>query len=221
MLLALLATTSISTTPHPTNARDKATWDFYHDNLTASILALPPNDLRNLQITQAYSELSPLFQELVHSGSGANWPTIATWASSSVGMGIRKKMLPHWVDIVSRDWPKWLRDLMMASAEVADLICDKVLVHVSRALSEGNAFVFNEIGGTFSRFGQFFAAQSAIGPDEKLLARFLDTLDPSSQALLIQGFTYYYRSMWEVENRTQLLYYANALVGLDEQVFRP
>ena len=123
-------------------------------------------------------------------------------------MGIRKKMLPHWVDIVSRDWPKWLRDLMMASAEVADLICDKVLVHVSRALSEGNAFVFNEIGGTFSRFGQFFAAQSAIGPDEKLLARFLDTLDPSSQALLIQGFTYYYRLMWEVENRTQLLYYS-------------
>jgi hypothetical protein len=202
---------------HPTDPTSKGTWQFY-SSLIDTVLALPPDDLRNLQISQAYSELSPLFQGLAHSGDGANWPTIATWASSTVGMGIRKTMLPHWIEIVSRTWPKWLREVALVSTDVADLVCNKLLEHVSRSLSDGNALVFKEIGGSFTRFGLYFAEQSAIGPDPKLLAQFVGTLDPSTQQLLIQAFTLYYRSMWEPSNRTQLLYYANALVGLDEQM---
>lgn len=49
--------------------------------------------LRNLFITDKYHELSLAFKELTHSDRGvgvdaprqANWPTIATWASNSVG----------------------------------------------------------------------------------------------------------------------------------------
>ena len=216
-MLPVLPALLLSVGVHPTDPQDKATWDFYV-NLTSTILALPPNDQRNLMISQAYSELSPLFQGLLHSGGEANWPTIAAWASSTVGMGIRKKMLPHWTEIVSRKWPAWLRDLAMASTDVADIICDQLLVQISRSLSEGNALVYQEIGGTFTRFGQYFAAQSARGPNATLFSQFLETLDSTKQSLLRQGFTYYYRSMWEETNRTQLLYYANALIGLDEQM---
>jgi len=120
--------------------------------------------------------------------------------------------------MVSRAWPQWLRDAAMLSSEVADVVCNQLLIEVSRSLSDGNALVFQEIGGSFTRFGLFFAEQSAIGPDSDLLTKFLQTLNPSTQPLLIEAFTYYYRSMWEPTNRTQLLYYANALIGLDEQM---
>lgn len=217
MFVLLAVSFGCTAAHHPTDPRNISTWNYY-SKLIPEILALPPNKLRNMQITQTYSELSPLFQGLAGSGASANWPTIATWASATVGMGIRKKMLPHWADIISQHWPEWLREAAMASTEVADVVCNKLLEHVAVALSAGNALVFEEIGGTFTRFGRWFAEQSPEGPDPALLASFLDTFDASTQQLLIEAFTYYYRSMWEPSNRTQLLYFANALVGLDEQM---
>ena len=77
---ALLPFVSTHALAHPTDPTAKSTWAYY-TKLIDTVLALPPDDLRNLQISEAYSELSPLFQGLIHSGDGANWPTIATWAS--------------------------------------------------------------------------------------------------------------------------------------------
>jgi hypothetical protein len=202
--------------PHPPTLDpfDVRTWDFYA-SLTAAIVQSPPSNVRNLQITQAYHEISPLFGALTHSGD-ANWPTIAVWASNTVGMGIRKKMLPHWMSIVAARWPEWLRKMAEDDVTLIDVVADKLLRVVSDALSGGNSLVFDEIGGSFARFGQYVANISKVGPDPARLNAFLSTLT-AEQPLLKEAFTYYYRSMWEAENRTQLLFYANALVGLDEQ----
>ena len=47
--------------------------------------------LRNLQITQAYHDLSAAMARLT--GIGANWCTLATWASKQAGQSIRREDL--------------------------------------------------------------------------------------------------------------------------------
>jgi hypothetical protein len=199
--------------PRPTDPFDTDTWDFYHRSNTA-VLAGPPNALRNLQISQSYHEIGVLFSELLGANTTANWPTMATWASNTVGMGIRGTMLPHWVDELLAGWPEWVREALKKDMDLLDRIFAKTLNMTSLALSGGNAAVFDEIGGSFTLFGQHFAELRA--PDAAALARFLATFRPD-QHLLTQAMELYYRALWEESNRTQLIYYANALTGLDEQ----
>ncbi|MCB0230841.1 MAG: hypothetical protein KDH90_17285, partial [Anaerolineae bacterium] len=55
------------------------------------IAALDDPVVRNLQITQCYYELSQAMAQLT--GPGANWCTVATWASNQAGQSIRKEDL--------------------------------------------------------------------------------------------------------------------------------
>ena len=52
------------------------------------IAALDDPVVRNLQITQCYSELSRAFAARIDGGP-ANWCTFATWASKQAGQTIR------------------------------------------------------------------------------------------------------------------------------------
>ena len=47
--------------------------------------------LRNVQITQAYHDLSAAMAGLT--AAGANWCTVATWASKQAGQSIRREDL--------------------------------------------------------------------------------------------------------------------------------
>jgi len=197
----------------PRDPFDPATWHAYLDR-TRHILTMPPNGLRNLQITQTYHEIGLLFQQLTRTSPQANWPSIATWASNTVGMGIRKTMLPHWVDEVLEGWPVWVRKALKLDADLLDKVFDRLLNTTSLALSGGNALVFDEIGTAFSRFGVYFA-NASLTPAPTRLEALLATFPPASP--LRQALTFYYRAMHEPANATQLVYYANAIVGLDEQ----
>ena len=65
-------------------------------------------------------------------------------------MGVRKTMLPHWVDEVLSRWPKWVRWVAAEDAKLLDRLFDHALTITSDALSGGNKAVFIEIGGAFS-----------------------------------------------------------------------
>jgi len=55
------------------------------------IVAVSDPVVRNLQITQAYHDLSTAMARLT--GVGANWCTVATWASRQAGQSIRREDL--------------------------------------------------------------------------------------------------------------------------------
>ncbi|NTV38165.1 MAG: hypothetical protein HGA82_03155 [Anaerolineales bacterium] len=60
------------------------------------ISALTDPVVRNLQITQAYYELSQAVQ--ARTGGSANWCTFATWASKQAGQSIRKEDLVRFLE---------------------------------------------------------------------------------------------------------------------------
>ena len=96
---------------------------------------MPPNAIRNFQITQSYHEIGLLFSQLLRANTTTNWPTMASWASQTVGIGIRKEMLPHWIDAVLAKWPKWVRNALKFDSLLIDKIFHKILEEVSLPLS--------------------------------------------------------------------------------------
>lgn len=218
LLLGSLLWAPLGGALHEKSAFDKDTWDRIQAKV-AWVVAQPASPVRNMQITEAYREIGLLFQALTHSPNDANWPTISAWASSTVGVGIRKQLLPHWLDEILRGWPAWLRSLLKSRAKLVDYLFDGILAICADYLSEGNRLVFDEIGSAYTAFGSFFANISQQGPDAKRLAAYLGTFGPH-QAPLAEAMQMYYQAMWRnvsAHNRTQIIFYANALVGLWEQ----
>ena len=68
------------------------------------IAAINDPIVRNLQITQAYHDLSGAMASLT--GPGANWCTIATWASKQAGQSIRREDLVVAFERLLRDTPE-------------------------------------------------------------------------------------------------------------------
>ena len=203
-----------NTANRPTNPFSVETWQFYEKDKDR-ILQLPPTPSRNFQISQAYHEFGLLFSKVLRAPPMMNWATMAKWASNTVGMGIRKQFLPHWVDEVLARWPKWVRDAAEKDAALLDRLFDKLLGTTSDALSAGNRAVFAEIGGAFTTFG--LAVANMSGPDGGERMREYRKRFAPSQAQLAQAMELYYQAMWDAPNRTQLVFYANALVALEEQ----
>ena len=179
------------------------------------ILSLPPDASRNFQISLAYHNIGRPFSALLRANSTMNWATMAKWASNTVGMGIRKKFLPHWIDELLAKWPAWIRKAVEKDADLLDRLFDQLLNVTSIALSGGNKAVFIEIGGAFSAFGVAVANMTKPDGGERMRA-YVKRFAPE-QAQLANAMTLYYRAMWEARNRTQLIFYANALVALEEQ----
>lgn len=110
--------------------------------------------------------------------------------------------------------PKWVIDLLADGASVIDVPLTPILHQSAEALAEGNRVVFDEVGGSFSRFGVFFANLSA--PDPSRLEAYMRTFIPA-QRNLSRGMRYYYEAMWDSSRSAQLHTYGNLLVGLHEQ----
>ncbi len=206
-----------------------------------AIAALADPVVRNLRITQCYHELACALAELT--GPGANWCTVATWASKQAGQSIRKE-----------DLQRNLQDLLRGSASAAAAAIEATqelaaagapvtgggerslggaltalwqalnpaaaFQRTSEAVAAGNVKVFAEIGYEFARFLALFGAGM---PDADALAAFCDGLQPGDppdgQDWLKRSFMHYHRGLAEPDARTQaeLLLLANLEIGFHEQ----
>ena len=201
------------------------------------ISALEDPVLRNLYITQCYHDLSQaLGQWLPH---GANWCTMATWASRQAGQSIRKEDL--WITLrrllqQSTEARQALETLQMPEAggseDAAESVAGAVdalaealnpaaaFERVSQAVARGNQKVFAEIGLEFARFLTLFEDGP---PAEEAVAAFCLTLHPGDppqgQRYLRQAFTHYYEALSAVDDkqRAELMLLANLEIGFHEQ----
>jgi hypothetical protein len=192
--------------------------------------------LRNLQITQCYSELSNALA--LRTGYSANWCTFATWASKQAGQSIRKEDLQHTLeDALREDSPVHhaAEDLANQTRvtgaerrpdEIQAALRDSLSIRLavdraSDAVGRGNKKVFEEIGWQFARFYSEFLHDAE--PDLDKLADFCAALrpgePPDGQRYLSQAFGRYYRSFFVADPkiRAELLLCANIEIGLHEQ----
>ncbi len=193
--------------------------------------------MRNLRITQCYYELSRAMAELT--GAHPNWCTFATWASKQAGQTIRSEDLIRTFEIrfrqvlsstgITRTLAKllaaWKRTpahdelneslLRMLSSNPAFLLAGE-------NVALGNRIVFEEIGREFARFLQVFRTHSDFTPER--IESFCDGLNPGDppdgQRLLREAFRVYYelRSTTDPKSRTELMLFANLLIGYHEQI---
>ena len=183
--------------------------------------------VRNLQITQTYSELARGLSELLGAGS-ANWCSYATWASKQAGQTIRKEDLKRTFERLWRDSDEAVaagNRTLMAMADLSERQgTERIWESLRRALdpgapfeaaadavARGNLKVFAEIGREFARFLALdydtFRAALRPGPP------------PDGQDYLKTAFDAYHRVRTETDERerAQLMLLANLSIGRHEQ----
>ena len=201
------------------------------------IAALGDPVVRNLQITQCYHELSQAMAQLT--GPGANWCTVATWASNQAGQSIRKEDLQRAFErLLRRSQDATVAAQTMAAqgaaisddetrslAGAVDALRDALspaaaFERTSQAVARGNRKVFEEIGLEFARFLALFAGGQ---PGDEDLAQFYAGLQPGDppdgQRYLQQAFARYVQAMAAADDkaRAELLLLGNLEIGFHEQ----
>jgi len=193
--------------------------------------------VRNLQITQCYSELARAFAQFAGGGS-ANWCTYATWASRQAGQTIRKEDLQRTFERLfgrSEEATAAGNDVVRAMADLSvrrgpDRVWDAVRRALdpdapfeasADAVARGNRKVFAEIGLEFARFlalvrpdgsvpeADFQAFQSSLRPGDP----------PEGQGYLRQAFDAYVQASTATDpgERAQLMLFGNLAIGWHEQ----
>jgi len=196
------------------------------------IVAVADGMVRNLQISQAYYELSAALAERV--GQGANWCTFAAWASKQAGQTIRQEDLVRTFERLLHTPGKVAgfvetigRRLLRAGFLRPHTRLGKMMARIydpmqgfrraSDAVGRGNLKVFAEIGRDVSRLLSGWPAS----PEE--LNAFCATLlpgdPPEGQEYLRRAFRHYYEVATgpEAGVRAQLLLLANTEIGMHEQ----
>jgi hypothetical protein len=192
--------------------------------------------VRNLQITQCYHELSRALARWLP--GGANWCTVATWASRQAGQSIRREDLRRALERLlaqSREAQEAAGTLEAQSAAITgegpESLAGAALAlrdalspaaafdRTGDAVARGNRKVFEEIGLEFARFLALFADGP---PDGDTLASFLSGLrpgdPPGGQRYLRQAFTHYHAALGATSKaRCELMLLANLEIGLHEQ----
>jgi hypothetical protein len=201
------------------------------------IAAVKDPVVRNLQITQTYHELAVRMGQLT--GAGANWCTVATWASKQAGQSIRREDLARAFERLLRGTPSIQQraDTMLAAsralngehtrslAGALDALRDAVnpaaaFQRTSDAVARGNVKVFAEIGAEFARFVALFTDG---WPDTAALAAFHDGLQPGDppdgQDYLRRAFEHYGHALRtdDLKQKAQWLLLGNLEIGLHEQ----
>ena len=201
------------------------------------ISAMDDPVLRNLLITQCYHDLSRSLAKWLP--QGANWCTVATWASRQAGQSIRKEDLARSLRRLLRESTEArqaLETLEMQETAVDD-DADESLAgavdalgealnpaaafdRVSLAVAEGNLKVFDEIGFEFARFLALFDEGP---PSADSVTAFCLTLrpgdPPEGQRYLRQAFTHYQEALntSDEKERAELMLLANLEIGFHEQ----
>jgi hypothetical protein len=200
------------------------------------ITAIPDPVIRNLEITQCYSQLAA--GVAARTGEGANWCTFATWASRQAGRTIRGEDLlaelersligGRWLMHPIRTlWRRLLRrGLFNRTTRLGRLTAElhtpfDAFERASDAVARGNKKVFEEIGLEFARY---LAECVPDAPDEDAaFARFVEGLrpgdPPDGQRYLRQAFVRYEQLRRESVPKTcaELAVVANLEIGLHEQ----
>lgn len=201
------------------------------------IAALDDPVLRNYQITQAYHETAVAMARLLP--GGANWCTVATWASRQAGQSIRREDLQRTLERLlreSRDALEAAEALQAESAIVREDATESLAGAVAAlreaispaaafnrtadAVARGNRKVFEEICLQFARFLVLFDGGP---PDTAALNKFLDGMHPGDppdgQGLLRNAFTHYHAALSEpdAKSRAELMLLANLNIGFHEQ----
>jgi len=197
------------------------------------IAAITNPVVRNLAITQCYSQLAAAFA--ARSGEGANWCTYATWASRQAGhtirgedlleglgrrLGGRRRRLLHPIATLWRSLLR--RGLFQPDTRLGRFTAElhtpfDAFERASDAVARGNLKVFDEIGLEFARYLE------ATAPGSDGFAAFAAGLrpgdPPDGQRYLRQAFERYERLRVERDpgRRTQLAVLANLEIGLHEQ----
>ena len=201
------------------------------------IAANPDPVVRNIQITQAYHDIAVALAK--HTGPGANWCAVATWASRQAGQSIRREDLARAFERLLRDEPEAeaRADAVLAASEqisgaqarslggAIEALWDAVnpaaaFKRTSDAVARGNLKVFEEIGAEFARFLALFEKGR---PTDDAFDAFCAALrpgdPPQGQRYLAEAFRHY-RAAMETEDsrrRAQLLLLANIEIGYHEQ----
>jgi hypothetical protein len=201
------------------------------------IASLEDPVVRNLQITQCYYELSAtLAKQLPH---GANWCSVATWASRQAGQSIRREDLRRALARLVQQSPEVDEAATALEAQSAAVLGDNTesLVGAASALKEalspaaafdrvsdavgrGNRKVFAEIGLAFAQFLDLF---SGGRPSSMAVAEFCAGLrpgdPPNGQRYLRQAFAHYYTAGETTDEKAgaELLLMANLEIGFHEQ----
>jgi hypothetical protein len=193
--------------------------------------------LRNLQITQCYSELSQTVAQLT--GYSANWCTFATWASKQAGQTIRQEDLIRAFEdrfYVSPEIAAILEELAGTLQRVGARLKTKIsketmlealnpgaaFDRADNAVARGNRKVFAEIGREFARFIAFFRDDSSFNAEK--LSRFCAPLRPGEapdgQRLLAEAFSTYAEARFQrdAKEKIELMLLANLCAGFHEQV---
>lgn len=201
------------------------------------IAALPDPVVRNLQITQCYHDLSVALARYLP--GGANWCTVATWASRQAGQSIRGEDLRRALERLvqaSNDLDDAAQALEDAGRQVAGDTTESLagavaalkeaispaaaFDRVSAAVATGNQKVFAEIGLEFARFLDLFDGGP---PDAAAVAAFVETLQPGEppdgQRFLRQAFSHYDQALTaaDAKTRAELMLLANLEIGFHEQ----
>lgn len=201
------------------------------------IAAMANPVIRNLEITEAYAELTAAMH--VRTGGAADWCTFATWASRQAGRTIRGEDLIDRVDRIlgRRSW------LLAPIAAGSRLLLRKGLfqpqttlgrvvaeIHTpfdaferaSDAVAAGNLKVFEEIGREFARFLAIVPPDASESSPEfvTFAAQLRSGPPPDGQDYLREAFSHYQRQRSETDPaaRAAWILLANVKIGLHEQI---
>jgi hypothetical protein len=200
------------------------------------IVVLSDPVLRNLQITQAYCELSQALGQWL--GRAANWCTYATWASKQAGVTIRQEDLRRLFERllegsseVSEAWDRadaylarlgGRRQRATMRPPIHQLVDPRqIFARTSEAVAYGNLKVFAEIGRELARFLAAFRDDTTF--DAEKIARYCDALrpgdPPEGQEYLRRALTHLFRARFEDRPaaKAELLLLANLEIGYHEQ----
>lgn len=200
-----------------------------------TIVSCPDPVLRNLQITQTYSEINQALSGLLGKNN-VSWCAYATWASKTAGKFIRLENVEAAIDEFLRD-KDWAQEILAALPSAFNWFAQKIQIKHSfllKILNEtaqasaaevgrGNLLVFQELAPLYGHFLQMISARPEQRQTE--LASFLQHLKQSQregedQQKLIQAYTAYQAAIFEKEPKAkaELIFFANVLVGYHEQI---
>jgi hypothetical protein len=188
------------------------------------VTAMTDRVARNWWITLSYQDIGQAFQAMLRTApkdepAAIVWPTMAMWASNVVGFGIRGQMIDEVAAYWRRSAPDWMQELMTIIPQLADAIFKDLLVHTSKALGGGNHIVFEQIGGSYTKYGVAFCADSKY--NETKISDFLESLCAGGTCPLALALRATYEAQFLNHDssrvRSQLLFVQSMLAGLQEQ----